>query len=282
MRKVKKFLFAAAIAVLLAATIGAIVLVARQMSFFSAGPYYTTSYVEDTEDSPLIGAFSERVGIEFDSGLEQHASILNEMERFVVCSDTLQFTQTEEGWFRGSLDRTRADLSGWTMPENPLYIYTGSFKDRGYIVNVALFDVGRLDTVGNYIPAFQLAVQLRPESGMFPLGDRDVDIETDYSDFHWENDILEEENACQSIYLYSEQANCWFKKETIYDVLESGGSIPTLMIRNRIGKADLVQLWGTSSRHDVASDTSRVHFNFYLGDSFWGDLSFWYPDSIYH
>lgn len=282
MRKVKKFLFAAAIVALLAATIGAIVLVAWQMHFFSAGPYYTTSYIEDTEDIPWIGEFSEQVGIEFDSGLDQHVSILNERERFVVCPDTLQFTQTEEGWFRGSLDRTRADLSGWTMPENPLYIYTGSFTDSGYIVNVALFDVGRLDSVGNCFPAFQLAVQLRPESGLFPLGDRDVDIEAAYSDFCWENDILEEEKAYQSIYLYSEQANCWFKKETIYDMLESGGSIPALMLGNRIGKVDLVQLWGTSSRHDVASDTSRVHFNFYLGGSFWGNLSFWYPDGIYH
>ena len=257
--------------------------VSRQFSFYNE-IYTHISYIDELEEDSEAQALADRIGITLDPALEKHAALLANRDRMVVCPETLVFTQTEGGWVRGTVDRSRSVLSENTLPEDPLYVYTGGFTADGYIVRMALIGMDADQIAQAQTPSFELAVEIRPESGLFPPGERAFDG-TIGGGFSWKNANLYpgEETESQAFYLHARGADIWMEKTG--DLVTSEGQVPSLILGapsgGRFGRTDLVQLWGTAVKISDSADTGRVIFTLSRSQTLWGELSFWYPDSLY-
>ena len=268
-----------------AATIGGWIFswASNQFSFFNE-VHMQISYIDESEQDPEVQEIADRIGIMLDPALEKHAVLIANRERLVLCPETIVFTQTEDGWVRGTVDRSRTVLSGNTLPEDPLYVYTGGFTADGYDVRMALIGMDTCLSAQAETPSFELVTEIRPESGLFPPGDRAFDG-TLRGDFTWRhtNPYPDEEAGSQVFYLHAQGADIWLEKKGAY--VTSEGKVPSLILGapsgGRFGRPDLIQLWGTAVKTSDSADTSRVIFTLLRSETLWGELSFWYPDSLY-
>lgn len=285
----KRILAAAACTVMLIGTGGILAWAGRQFEFFEDQDGLSIAYTNASEGEPWVQALSDEIGIRLDPVLGKHAELLAKRDRLVVCPDTIQFTPVEGGWFRGSIDRSRYIFSEQSLPENPLYIYTGGFVSYGYEIRMALIGMDICQVAGVDVPAFEVAIEIRPESGKMPSNTGEIIVGmAGYSKFHWRGtnpDYPGEEGAYQAAYLYASDTGIWFEKLQNYYNLISAGSVPSIMLGTpsggRLSQVDLFQIWGTGNLALLTSDTIRAQFDLYRDEQLWASLSFWYPDGLY-
>lgn len=281
--RLKHILAAFGSAVLFVGTMGTLLWTGRQFEFFSGQDGFSTAYVEASEREQWVQDLSGEIGIHLDPALEKHAELLAQRDRLVVCPETIQFTPQEEGWFQGSVDRSRYVFSEQSLPEDPLFIYTGGFTADGYDVRMALIGMDTCLVAGVEVPAFEVAIEIRPESRMFPanIGEMKVGM-AGFGHFNWH--APDEEETYQAAYLYAADAGVWFEKRMDYGMI-SHGSVPSLMLGapsgGHFGWVDLFQLWGTANLALLSAHTLRVQVDLYRDDSLWAGLGFWYPDGLY-
>lgn len=239
------------------------------------------SYTATSERESWVQSLSEQIGIDLDPALEKHAALIDRRNRLVVCPGTLVFTQTEEGWFRGSVDCSRSDLSGRTLPENPVYIYTGVYEDEDYIAHVALLEEPGREASDYDALEYELIVQLQPVSDVFPIDKHELAIRSAPTT----TGRLFLPLAKPSIYLRSSEAGFWVERmrEKSNHVVHS--VIPALITSTtsgrQMGKVDRIQYWCIPIYHDESASHYRIQPEIYLDGELWANLSFWYPDSLY-
>ncbi len=253
----------------------------NQYSFFDKNEEeISLSYITASEETPAVRALSEQIGIELDPALEQHAALFARQDRLVVCPDTLVFTQAKEGWFRGSVDRHQSDLSGRTLPEDPVYLYTGTYADDSYIVHVALLDDQGLAPVADRGLEYELIVQLQPVSGLFPMGGHELVIRSAPTT----TGRLFLPISKLSIYLRSSKG-LWVERKREKSNLAFGSALPALVTStasgHRLAKTDRIQYWCSPIYFDENASHYRIQPELYLDGELWASLSFWYPDDLY-
>lgn len=287
MKRISKQILAAAICtVMLTGTGGILAWAGRQFEFFEDRDGLSIAYRNASEGEPWVQALSEEIGIRLDPALGKHAELLSERDRLVVCPNTLQFTPVEGGWFRGSIDRSRYIFSEQSLPADPLYVYTGGFTADGYDVRMALIGMDTCQVAGVDVPAFEVAIEIRPESVKFAMLTDEISA-TMLGQFRWRGTTSYpgEEEPGQAVYLYSSDAGVWFEKMEDFFILTSGGSIPSLMLGmpsgGYFGRVDLCQLWGTANLALLTSDTVRAQLDLYRDNKPWASLGFLYPDGLY-
>lgn len=279
MAKKKKILLAAAFLLLFIVTISVADRVGKEFEFFDDAIFVA----DHSEQEERVRALSDELGIVLNPGLDKHDELLAQRDRLVVCPDTLQFTPMEDGWFQGSVDRSRYVFSEQSLPENPLYVYTGGFVADGYKVRMALIGMDTALVSQVEVPVFEVVIEVRPENKMFPLNTGEIKVGmAGFSQFHWR--VSDEDRIYQASYLYSSDTGAWFEKQADYG-MNSCGSIPSLMLGTtsggHFGRVDLFQIWGTANLALLSSHTTRVQFDLYRDDRLWANLSFWYPDGLY-
>lgn len=290
MKRISKRILAAAICtVILTGTGGILAWAGRQFEFFEDQDGLSIAYRNASEGDQWVQALSGEIGIRLDPALGKHAELLAKRDRLVVCPNTLQFTPVEGGWFRGSIDRSRYIFSEQSLPADPLYVYTGGFTADGYDVRMALIGMDTALVAQREVPAFEVVIEIRPESGMMPSNTGEIMVKmAGYSNFRWRGtnpDYPDEEGAYQAAYLFASDTGIWFEKLENYYNLISAGSVPSIMLGTpsggRLSQVDLFQIWGTGNLALLTSDTIRAQFDLYRDEQLWASMSFWYPDGLY-
>lgn len=252
-----------------------------QFSFFEENDEATVTCIAVSEPEPWVQDLSEQMGIDLDPALERHAALLARRDRLVVCPDTLRFTRTEAGCFRGSVERSPSDLSGRSLPEQPVYVYTGEYADGDYIAHVALLeDRGREKSEYDILEC-ELIVQLQPQADFFPPGDHELTIRSAPTT----TGRLFLPQAEPAIYLRAPRAGYWVGRTREKANLAVGSNIPVLIFGTAsgggTGRTDRIQYWSMPVYHDEGAGQHRIQQEIYLDGGLWASLSFWYPDGLY-
>lgn len=141
-------------------------------------------------------------------------------------------------------------------------------------VRMALIGMDTCQVAGVDVPAFEVAIEVRPESVKFAMLTDEISA-TMLGQFRWRGTTSYpgEEEPGQAVYLYSSDAGVWFEKMEDFFILTSGGSIPPLMLGmpsgGYFGRVDLCQLWGTANLALLTSDTVRAQLDLYRDNKPW-------------
>lgn len=234
----------------------------------------------DSQD-PGRAERSAKLGIDLDPNLKKHALLIAQRDRLVICKDVIREERSGDNWQNSTISPEKLELSGRALPENPIYVYTGSYDHEGDSLNVALIDHLEREYDSLWSEGVEVVFQVRPKSSFFPLGRRSITLTgAGYSFF---SEAAED----TALYFRSENGDFWAAKETAVssDVLLdyfpgflSGGG--------HFGETALLQLWGTAFFTEQQTENHYLAFQFLLTDepyvlsdhelSF--SLTFNYPD----
>lgn len=276
MAKIKKILLAAAFLLLLVVTISVADRVGKEFEFFDDAVFVA----DRGEREEQVRALSDELGIVLNPGLDKHDELLSYGDRLVVRRDVFRFTETESGWWRGTIDPSWVNPSEGSLPEAPLYAYTGGYECADYSLNFVLIDKGSQEINSSTFHCTDVMFQLRPKSNAYLLKNmlksRGIGIQETVPNITFSMEDVESDIA---FYLRSEQAGCWVIKEAKYTPLLE--NFPVIMdgtsSGGRFGRMDLLQAWGTAYVLENGPEPRRIRFEIRFGGDPLCNVSFWSP-----
>lgn len=225
--------------------------------------FYQDTEVVASSDSqePWLAELSAELGIDLDPNLEKHAQLIAQRDRLVICKDVIREEGSGDNWQNSTISPENLELTGRDLPEDPIYVYTGSYDHEGYYLNVALIDHLEREYDGLWSEGVEVVFQVRPKSSFFPAGRRAVTLTGARDSFFSE---AAEDTA---LYFRSGNGDFWITKEMAVSsdvVLDyfpgflSGGG--------HFGKTALLQVWGTAFFTEQQTENHYLAFLFLLTD----------------
>lgn len=276
MAKKKKILLAAAFLLLLIVTISVADRVGKEFEFFDGAVFVA----DRSEQEEQVRELSDELGIVLNPGLDKHDELLSYGDRLVVRRDVFHFTETESGWWRGTVDPSWVNPSEDSLPEATLCAYTGGYECADYSLNFVLIDKGTQEINSLTFHCTEVMFQLRPKSNAYVLKNmmksREIGMRETVQNIAFSMEDVESDIA---FYLHSEQAGCWVVKEPKYmPLLED---FPTIMdgtsSGGRFGRMELLQAWGTAYVLENDPKPRRIRFEIRFDGEPLCNVSFWSP-----